>query len=73
MKLTMIAADAVVDEILELKKKHRAVILAHHYQDADIQEVADSIGDSLELARVDAPNPLLRFHLRHVATFSTLI
>ncbi len=28
------------------------MILAHHYQDAEIQELADSIGDSLELARV---------------------
>ena len=48
----MIALDTVVDEIRELKQKRRAVILAHHYQDAEIQEIADSIGDSLELARV---------------------
>jgi quinolinate synthase len=48
----MIAADTVVDEIQELKEKRHAVILAHHYQDAEIQEIADSIGDSLELARV---------------------
>ena len=47
----MIAIDTVVDEILELKKDRRAVLLAHHYQDTEIQEIADVIGDSLELSR----------------------
>src|SRR6184192_212650 len=42
---------SVVDEILELKERRRAVILAHHYQESEIQELADAIGDSLELAR----------------------
>jgi quinolinate synthase len=44
-------SDQLVDEILELKKKRNAIILAHHYQDSEIQELADSIGDSLELSR----------------------
>ncbi len=48
----MFAASTVADEIVELKTRQRAVILAHHYQDAEIQEIADSVGDSLELARV---------------------
>jgi quinolinate synthase len=41
----------VADEILELKRERRAIILAHHYQEAEIQELADVVGDSLELAR----------------------
>jgi quinolinate synthase len=47
----MIATGTIVDEILELKEDRRAVILAHHYQESDIQELADIIGDSLELSR----------------------
>jgi len=48
----MTGITSVVDEIAELKKSRKAVILAHHYQDVEIQELADAIGDSLELARV---------------------
>jgi quinolinate synthase len=48
----MIAVSTIAEEIVELKTRRRAIILAHHYQDAEIQELADSVGDSLELARV---------------------
>jgi quinolinate synthase len=41
----------VAEQILELKRERRAIILAHHYQEAEIQELADVVGDSLELAR----------------------
>ena len=47
----MPAVQSIVDEIQDLKQQRRAIILAHHYQDSEIQELADSIGDSLELAR----------------------
>jgi quinolinate synthase len=40
------------DEIERLKKDMNAVVLAHYYQEPDIQDVADVLGDSLQLARV---------------------
>lgn len=38
-------------KILQLKAELNAVILAHYYQESEIQDIADYVGDSLELAR----------------------
>src|SRR5947208_12881021 len=47
----MLATKTLAEEILDLRQERRAILLAHHYQDSEIQELADEVGDSLELAR----------------------
>src|SRR4051794_7087042 len=42
---------ALYDEIEALKARENATILAHYYQDGEIQDLADFTGDSLKLAR----------------------
>ena len=42
----------LVSAIKRLKKEKKAVLLAHYYQEAEIQELADYLGDSLYLAQV---------------------
>lgn len=47
----MITTASLAEEILDLKRQRGAMLLAHHYQESEIQELADAVGDSLELAR----------------------
>lgn len=48
---TNVFPDNLEQEILRLKHDLNAVILAHYYQESEIQDLADFVGDSLELAR----------------------
>src|SRR4030042_1926678 len=41
----------IVEKILDLKRQRNAIILAHNYQIGEVQDIADFVGDSLELTQ----------------------
>lgn len=51
---TIDPAVKLTEEIIRLKKEKNAVILSHYYVDADLQDIADFVGDSLQLAQAAA-------------------
>jgi quinolinate synthase len=48
---TGLTKEELINEINRLRKQRNAIILAHYYQEGEIQDIADFIGDSLQLAQ----------------------
>lgn len=68
--------DDLISQIIKLKNKYNISILAHNYQSSDIQDVADYIGDSLELATIASQisnNTLCFCGVRFMAESSAII
>src|SRR6266487_2265548 len=49
--------DELESEIRRLKSERNAVILAHYYQESELQDLADFVGDSLQLSQAAAKTP----------------
>ena len=65
----------IVSEIEELKKKHEALVFSHYYEDGQIQDVADELGDSLFLAQrgSEVSNPVVLMAGMAFIIFSALV
>ena len=48
----------IINRILQLKKAKNAIILAHYYQNSEVQAIADYIGDSYQLSKIAKDNNL---------------
>jgi quinolinate synthase len=51
MSVLEVQSDKLVNDILKLKDQRKAIILAHNYQLGEVQDIADFVGDSLDLSR----------------------
>lgn len=49
--IKMLTKEEKIEKIRQLKKERNAIILAHYYQEGDIQDIADFVGDSLALSQ----------------------
>lgn len=54
MQTDTLTTDTTLEAIIALKKEKNALILAHYYQHPEIQEIADMVGDSLQMAQYAA-------------------
>ncbi len=52
--MTVALISSLAEEVVKLKRKRNALILAHNYQLGEVQDVADYVGDSLELSQMAA-------------------
>ena len=52
-----LSTDYLIKEINRLRKERNAIILAHYYQTSEIQDIADFVGDSLQLSQQAAKTP----------------
>ncbi|MBI4834931.1 MAG: quinolinate synthase NadA [Planctomycetes bacterium] len=50
----MLAETYLIQKINKLRKERKAVIVAHNYQKSEVQDIADYVGDSLELAQISS-------------------
>jgi len=60
MKETVIQSD-LVEKIQKFKMEKRAIILAHNYQRPEVQDIADFVGDSLNMRLCTLEKSLLEF------------